>query len=70
MRLLAFFSIFGVFAFAEVVTIPRLSYDRAVIEVRLMDALRKDIMDEHMGICNVALRREIQRLVGELSRNP
>ena len=50
------------------ITIPRASYDRAKIEVDLIEELRADIFDVHENMVNWQRRKRINHLIGELSK--
>jgi len=50
------------------ITVPRASYDRAKIEVDLIEELRADIFDAHENMVNWQRRKRINHLIGELSK--
>jgi hypothetical protein len=52
----------------QAITVPKASYPRAKIEADLIEALRQDIDCLHRSEVNWVLRKQINHLVAELSK--
>jgi hypothetical protein len=55
-------------AIVQSITIPRTSYPRAKIEAELIEKLRADVENLHNDLVDWNLRKDINHLIAELSK--